>query len=165
MTVESLQGGFTYTLECIGADGRTRWKEEFHNLLPNVGRDYIINAAMSGGSQFTTWYIGLYENAHTPVVGDTMTTLLASAGETTDYGATRLTLTPALSGGVWSNSASPAEADFTSSATIRGGFITSGSTVGSTSGLLLSAGLLPTAKTIAAGETLKVTAGWSLTSI
>lgn len=164
--IENTQGGFIYTLECVGVDGKTKWKEEFHNLLPNVGRDYIMGAAMNGTSQFTSWYIGLYENARNPVAADTMTTLLADAGETTDYGATRLTLTPgALSGGVWSNSGSPAEATFTASATIRGGFITSGSAVGSTTGLLLSAGLLSTAKTVAAGEILKVTAGWSLTSI
>lgn len=164
--IEKTKGGFTYTLECIGVDGKTKWKDTFHNLLPDVGRDYIMGAAMNGSSQFTTWYIGLYENARTPVTGDTMVTLLADAGETTDYGATRLTLTPdSLSGGVWSNAGSPAQATFTASATIRGGFITSGSTVGSTTGLLLSAALASTAKTVAAGEILRVTAGWSLTSI
>lgn len=164
--MDKIKAGFVYTLECVGADGKTKWVEEFHNLLPDVGRDYIMNAAMNGGSQYSTWYIGLYANQRTPVVGDTMTTLIADCGEISAYsgGARKELADDALSGGIFSNAGTPAEFTFTAQTTVRGGFISSGSVINNNSGLLLSAGLLPTAKTLEAGEILKVTIGWSMTA-
>ena len=164
--IEQAKIGFVYTLELIGADGKVRWREEVDNLIPNQGRDYILSAALLGGSQVPTWHIGLYGNARTPLAADTMATLLADAAEITTYtniGGTRIPLTPdALAGGVFSNAGGKAEFAFPSAATARGGFIASSSLQGATTGTLLSAVLFPSPKVIGAGEILRVTAGLAL---
>jgi hypothetical protein len=167
--MENVKIGFVYDFECIGVDGEVRWTAREENLIPDVGRDYILNAALTGGSQLSTWYIGLYENTHVPVVSDTMTSLLADAGEITTYtsaGSLRLQLQAgALSAGVYSNVATKAEFVFTANKSVRGGFIASSAAQGATSGTLLSAVYNSSAKAVNAGETLRVTAGLSLTTV
>lgn len=161
--------GFVYDLTCIARDGKVKWRERVHNLIPDVGRDYILNAALLAGSQLSSWYIGLYENARTPVAADTMALLIADCGELTTYtnvGGNRLALTPdALSGGVFSNAGTPAQFAFTADRTVRGGFIASSAPQLGTTGTLLSAVLLGSPKAIETGETLEVVAGLSLTAI
>lgn len=161
--------GFVYVYECFDTNGKLKWRDREENLIPNVGRDYILTAALLAGSQLPNWYISLYENTRTPLVSDTMTTLMADCGEVTTYtsaGSLRLALTPdALSSGVFSNLSTPAEFVFTAAKTIKGGFITSSSAWGSTSGTLLSAVANTSPKTVGIGETLRVTAGLSLTTV
>lgn len=158
--------GFVYVYECLDVHGNLKWRMREENIIPDVGRDYLLTAGLLGGSQLSSWYIGIYENARTPVVGDTMASLLADAGESTSYTTianARLTLVPdALSAGVFSNAGSPAEFAFTAAKSINGGFITSNITRGSTSGTLLSAVRNSSAKPVGIGEILRVTAGLSL---
>ena len=153
--------GFVFDFEIVGLDGTVRDKFSQENIIPDVGRDYMLSAALAGGSAISSWYIGLYENVRVPVASDTMVTLLADAGEIIDYSGTpRLTLTAdPISGGVFSNSVTKAEFTFTAAKTVRGGFITSNSVKSNTAGTLLSAVQLPTAKTMAIGEVLRCTAG------
>ena len=160
--------GFKYLFECFSPSGELLWEQESINLIPDVGRDYIMTAARLDGSKLTTWYIGLYEANRTPVVGDTMTTLLADCVEDVSYTTTanaRLVLTGALAAGVFSNTLSPASFVFEAAKTIYGGFITSGATRGSTTGTLLSAVKNATAKTVAIGDILRVTTGLSFTTV
>lgn len=130
-------------------------------MITNEGRDYLETAGLLGGSQISAWYIGLYGNAHVPVATDTMITLLSDAGEITTYtgGARKLLVPDALVGGVWANSTTALEFAFATLATVRGGFITSNPTIGSTTGILLAANLNASPKTPGPGEPLKVTAG------
>lgn len=161
--------GFVYVYECFDAEGNLKWSEREENIIPDVGRDYILTAALLSGTQLPNWYIGIYENVRVPLTGDTMTTLMADCGEITTYtssGSLRLALTPdALSAGVFSNLSNKAEFVFTSAKTVRGGFIASSAAQGSTSGTLLSAVSNSSPKVVAAGETLSVTAGLSLTTV
>ena len=142
--------------------------EEVHNIIPDQGRDYLLNAGLLLGSQFNSWFIGLYEGSYAPVAGDTMATFVASATEiTAAYSeAARVALVPdALAAGVYVNAASPAVFTFTAEKTVRGGFISSGSVKGGTTGILLSAVLSSSPKVVAAGESLRVTSGLSLVTI
>ena len=160
--------GFVYVYECFDADGRLKWRDLEENIIPDVGRDYLLNAGLLSGAQLPNWYIGLYENTRTPLAGDTMTSLLADCGEVTTYtssGSLRLALTGSLSAGVFSNIASPAEFVFTAAKTIKGGFIASSAAQGATSGTLLSAVANSSPKSVGIGETLRVTAGLSLTTV
>jgi hypothetical protein len=96
-----------------------------------------------------------------------MTTLLANGSEiTTAYSeSTRPLFVPdSISNGLYANYGSPAEFNFTSSATVRGGFITSGSAKGNSTGLLLSAALFSSARTVAAGEMVRVSGGMQTVS-
>lgn len=160
--------GFEYKFECFGADGRLKWGFTEHNIIPNEGRDYILNAALLLGPQFSNWYIGLYEGAHAPQATDTMAGFVAAATEiATAYNeAARPALThDALAGGVYANSASPAVFTFNAPKTVRGGFISSGAVKGGTTGILLSAVLAPSPKDVIAGDQLRVTAGLSLVTV
>lgn len=161
--------GFVFVYECIGRDGKLKWRTREENLIPDVGRDYLLNAGLLGGSQLSSWFIGLYANARSNAVGDTMTSLMADAGEITNYvttGNNRLVLTPdALSNGVFSNQGNPAEFEATANFTVRGGFISSIAPRGGTAGTLLSLVANASPKTVETGEILRVTAGLSLLTI
>jgi hypothetical protein len=158
--------GFVYTIECIDKDGNVKWTEEAHNIIPTEAQNYFITAAITGGTRYTAWYIGIYENNYAPVVGDTMATFAASAGEITAYSeVARPSFTPgSVSGGLITNYDDPAEFTFTSDKTVRGGFIVSSSTKGGTTGLLLSPALFASARSVLTGEGLRVKAGMQLAS-
>lgn len=160
--------GFVYVYECFDVDGKLKWRAREENIIPDVGRDYILDAALASGAQLPNWYIGLYENTRVPLAGDTMTSFLADCGEVTTYtsaGALRLVLSGTRTSGVFSNIASPAEFVFTAAKSIKGGFIASSAAQGSTSGTLLSAVANSSPKPVDIGETLRVTAGISLITV
>ena len=159
--------GFRYKFEHI-RNGVVIDTEVVDNIIPDVGRDYILNAAMNGGAQFSSWYVGIYEGNYTPLAAETMADFPTSATElTTSYDETaRVALVDgALSSGLWSNAASPAEFTFNASKTVYGGFITSAPTKGGLTGILLSAVKAGTSKAVVSGDVLKVTAGITLTSL
>lgn len=164
--MEILKPGFVYQPTIIGVGGDEGPPEPVLNIIPLVGLNYMIGAAFTGVSQFSNWYLGLFDNNWTPATGDTMTTLIASAGENVAYTGTarQAIVFPAVSGGALTTSADPNVFAFTSSETIRGAFITTGSAWGGTSGLLVSAVLFTSPKTVVSGESLSVPVGFGLVS-
>lgn len=156
-----MQLGFTYLVEVI-RDGVVVDSEIVHNIVPLEGITHILNVVLKGGVQNTLWYVGVYSGNYTPSSTDTIALFPGAAGEvTTTYNETAR---PAWTGGTPTNgsvdnSASPAQ--FTSNAvqTIYGGFITSTSPKGSTSGVLLSAVKFASPKQLDGTSVLKVTAG------
>jgi len=158
---------FVYTFRCFDRYQNLRWEWTQHNLIPTAGRDYIIAAAMSGGSQFSTWYISLYSGAYTPQLTDTAANYPANATEiTTAYSETvRQTLVPDAPGtGAYANVGSPAVFTFTATTVVRGGGLHSNSVKGGTTGVLVSIVAAPTPKTVNAGESLQVISGLALTN-
>jgi hypothetical protein len=113
------------------------------------------------------WYIGLYEGNYTPVSTDVMSTFPTLSTECSAYDeATRqLFQGGSISAGTVNNFL--AKAEFTSNAnkTIYGGFISSVSSKGATSGVLLSAVKFASPKTFSAGDVLRATAGFTLASV
>jgi len=159
--------GFLYEIECVTPDGEVRWVEKIHNIIPTPALNYLLSSSLNNGARYTEWFIGLYPNNYSPVSNDTMTTLIANAGETTEYDeTTRVALTPdGIANGLYSNYTTPSEFSINSNITVRGGFISSNSTKSSTSGLLLSAALFASPRSIVSGETLRVRAGMQLASV
>jgi hypothetical protein len=96
-----------------------------------------------------------------------MATISAASTEITAYTeALRVALTAdPLTNGLYSNAGSPAEFTFSSTKTVRGGFISSSAVKGGTVGVLLSVVQASTAKQVAAGEILRVTAGLQLVTV
>lgn len=131
-------------------------------MLTNEYRMYRNSAAMLGGTQISAWYIGLFENTHTPAATDTMASFLATAGEITTYtGGTRPLLVPdAFVDGVYSNAGDDLKVTFPVAETVRGYFITSNPVIGSTTGILASVEVSPSPKPMAIDEILDVTAGF-----
>lgn len=160
--------GFIYTVELYDKFGNLKSTETVENLIPTVMLNYFLDTAFKGGSAFSTWYLSLYTANRTPVAADTMTTLMADCVEDTVYtvtGGARKTIAFASVADAELTVSSENTFEFASASTIRGAFITTNPTRGNNSGLLGSAVLFQTAKTPAAGETLRVPLGFSFTSV
>lgn len=150
-------GGY-FTYEHI-RDGKVidTWKEK--NIVVNQGLNYILEAALSGGTVNTTHYVGLFSNNYTPNnagVGTLVTDLTevnAKYNETTrptwsEAGASSQTI---------SNSASPAAFTFNASETIYGAFLISNNTKGGTTGTLIAASKFASSRAVVLNDVLNVT--------
>lgn len=166
---DAVGAGGVYTVECVGADGQIKWVDSFHNLVMNGGLANMNGVYFAGGSQSSTWYLGLVTgpgSGTTYAAGDT---LASHSGwtENTDYTGTRKSVTfgsaTTANPSVITNSASPSSFAISGTATIAGAFlcnVTSG-----TSGVLFSAGDFTGGdKSVASGDTLNVTYTFSLTA-
>lgn len=165
--MDGMKIGVRYKFECIRPDGSVAWTEEVKNLVPLVGRQYLLNAGFSGGTAYSAWYIGLFATNYTPLDADTLATLLAAAPEFTGYDESqRVAFTPdALgSGSTLINSGTLAEFTASAGATLYGAFMTNQPTKSNTTGVLVSAAKFGTARAILAGEVIRVTAGLVLAS-
>jgi hypothetical protein len=154
-----------YEVRCFGPDGQMKWEDEIHNLVVNAGLDHLLDATLSGGSQITTWYVGLTDGTPTAAAGDTMSSH-AGWTEVTAYDeSNRQTWSD---GGVSSQSVtnSASVASFTcstNSTTVGGAFLTSDNTKSGTSGTLYSIGAFSGGdKSLDDGDTLEVTATFTM---
>ncbi len=131
------------------------------NLVVAQGLNYMLGAALAGGSQITTWYIGLFSGNYTVLDADVASGIAAAATEVTAYTAgTRQTWTPnssTPSGKATSNSSAQASFTFNGSVTLYGGFLISNSTVSGTSGTLFSGAQFGASKSVISGDILLLT--------
>lgn len=143
-------------------NGEVIAEEAYPNIVVNEGLDYILDAALSGGAQTTTFYVGIYKNNYTPIATNVMATFAGSgvANEViteideavrqswTDAGVTSRTVT---------NSASPAV--FTANATVAvyGAFLSTNNTLGGTTGKLVAATRFSAVRNLEDTDTLNVT--------
>lgn len=141
-----------YHVQCIGADGREKWRETVKNLVVNAGLNYILTAAFKDGA-IANWFVGL-KSTGSAAAGDT----LASHGgwtEITAYSGSRKALTlGTVSGQSVDNVANRAEFDITGSATVGGAFV--GSVASGTSGTLYGAANFSAPREVENGDTLIV---------
>lgn len=165
--IEHSEAGFEYLIEVLDKDGNVVDSERVHNIVPLEGLHHIIGTVLKSGVQVSQWYVGLYEGAYSPTANDTAAGFPAAATECTAYSAaTRAEYTPgAVAAGAVDNFDNRAEFAFTAVKTIQGGFISSSSAKGSTSGVLLSAVRFGSPKAVDASSTLRVTAGFTMASI
>ncbi len=132
------------------------------NVVTDEGINHALNVIFNGASAVTTWYIGLFINNYTPVAGDTASGFPATAGEaTTQYseGARQTYVEATSTAKSITNSAN--KATFTAASattvTVYGAFLSSVSTKGGTSGILMAASKFATAKPLEGGDQLLVT--------
>ena len=149
-------------------DGNVIREEEFDNLVVDEGLDELLTQALAGGTQTTTWYLGLTGSTPSPAAGDTMGSHTGWTEQTGyDETARQVWSNGAVSGQSVDNSASTAT--FTISAdstTIGGAFLTSDSTKGGTAGKLYAAGAFSSGDvTLSAGSTLEVTATFTTAAV
>lgn len=160
-----VKAGFTYLVEVV-RDGRVIDSETVHNLMPAEGLNHVLGVTFKGESQVTSWFVGLFEGNYTPVAGDTAASFPGSATECTAYSeATRRALTlGAIAAGSADNTGSRAEFTMNANKTVYGGFVTSASAKGATTGTLISAVRFASAKSLSSDDVLRVTAGFTLAS-
>lgn len=172
-----------YTVRCYGADGSLKWEDVAPNLVTAVGKqdlfNYYFGATSNGGTASGANYLGLLSGTTTYTAADTM-----SSHAWTEVGlANAPTYTGNRQAPVWSTATSTGTTPsnvtsktapaltfaMTSSGTVAGCFINSGSgasaTKDTTTGVLYSAGSFTGGtKTVASGDSLAVTYTTTATS-
>lgn len=147
-------GGY-FTYEHI-RDGKVidTWQEK--NIVVNTGLNYILDAALSGGTVNTAHYVGLFSNNYTPITSTVVTDLTEVNAKYNEV--TRPTWSEAgTSLQSISNSASPAAFTFNASETVYGAFLISNNTKGGTTGTLIAASKFAASRSMLATDVLNVT--------
>jgi hypothetical protein len=155
-----------YTIECIGSDGRLKWRDTIDNVVCTVGKNLALDTFLAGTAYTVVGpYMGLISSTSYSAVaaGDTMTShagwLEAGGTNAPAYSGNRKTAVwSAATAGAKSLSAALSFA-ITSSGTIKGAFLCYGSgavnTKDDTGGVLWSAGTFATGdKAVVNGDTL-----------
>jgi hypothetical protein len=155
-----LKLGGWFDVECINADGSVAWRERIKNGTTKVGLDDALAVQLGGGTQKTTWYLGLIDDAGFSGLAATDTMASHSGwSESTAYSeSVRPTWSPgAVSGQIISNSGAPATFTANANVTIRGAFLVSNSTKGGITGTLWATGTFSVTQVLVSGQALKVT--------
>jgi len=164
-TLEGVAATGIYTVECIDADGNTKWSDIIKNLVMTGGKNDMLDKYFAGSAYTAAWYLGLVNGASSPTyaAGDTMASHAGWTEFTSYSNATR----PAPS---WSAASSGSKAttatafNINGSGTVAGAFMTTGSAISGTTGILYSAGNFTGGnRTVASGDTLNVTYTATLT--
>lgn len=150
---------FRYRFRHYDAQGRLLDEEVACNLIPTVGREYMMGVLFGSSTKVSDWYMGLFgSSSYTPAYSDDAEFLALNAEEITEYGSERLAFDAKLSGSAWGNSDAPAVFTAESPVTVYGGFISSAQSHESTVGTILSTVKAPSPRSLDTGESLDVTA-------
>ena len=142
---DALHSRGRFTVECIGADGKLKWKDTIDNLVTTVGKNDLLDKYLGTGAFTPTIHMGL-KGVGTAVIGDTQASHVAwlEQGGTNAPVYTGTRPTPTFSAAAAGAKATSAAVSFsiTSSGTVAGCFINNGgaATKDDTTGILFSAG-------------------------
>ena len=155
---EQLSVTGSYEVKCLDADGNTKWEDSIKNLVVTVGKANLLNVYMASGTQTTTWYLGLVDNARFTAyaAADTMS---SHAGWAESVAYSNATRPQGVFTATATASIATAATTFTinATATIAGAFLTTGSAKSGTTGTLYSAGSFATSRAVISGDSLLVT--------
>ena len=139
-------------------DGSEMWRVEFPNGTTNAGITNNLSVYLGGGTQSTTWYLGLIDNAgfSTLAAADTMASHAGWTEATTYTEATRPTWTPGAAAG--QSITNPTEVTFSinGTVTLAGAFIVSNNTKSGTSGTLWAHGQFSSLQSLVNGQSFKL---------
>lgn len=140
---------------------------EDHNLVVNEGLNAMLETNFRGGTQITSWFLGIFEGNYTPVGTVTAATIVAASTECTAYTqSTRPAYTTvAAASQSLTNAASRGTYTFNATKTIYGAFLISNSAKSSTTGTLFSAARFGTAKNVESGDEMLLTYNFTASSI
>ncbi len=160
--------------ECIGADGKLKWRDTIENVVATVGKNLALDSFLAGAAYTVVGpFMGLISaTSYTAVAaGDTMA---SHAGWIEAGGTNAPTYTGNRKTAVWSAATAGSKAlstalsfAITSTGTVKGAFLCLGSgasaTKDNTGGVLWSAGTFSTGdKAVVNGDTLNVNYSTSL---
>jgi len=148
-----------FKIEHRGSDGVLKGVYEVPNGIVDVGLNHILETQFHSGSQVTTWYIGLIDNASFSALANA-DTMASHAGwiESADYSeATRPAWTPGTASSRQITNASTVDFSINATKTIKGIFITTNNTKSGTTGTLWSTAAFGSTVGVANGDSLKVT--------
>jgi hypothetical protein len=160
-----------FTAVCLDEQGNVKWQEEFDNLVTTQGRNHLLDHGITGPGTAVLNRMS-YITSGTPVNGDTYATHAGFTELGSGVIATRTTPTwnAAASG---SRATSAASASIIGSGTVTGvainlvvgsiGTLGSVADTATSGGILYSAGLFGSSRSVTNGDTLNVTYTTSLT--
>lgn len=150
-----------YVVECHGADGQLKWKDDIHNLVTTIGLNLTMDTVL-GNAAAGAVVLGL-KGTGTPALGDTQASHATwnEVGGTNAPSYTGNRQTPTFSAAVAGAKATstPLVFSMTGSGTVAGCFINIGgsATKDNTTGTLFSAGdFTAGSKIVTSGDTLSV---------
>lgn len=142
-------------------------EEEYKNIVVNEGLNGLLASHLNGGTQQTSWYIGLIDANPTFAAGDTMG---GHGGWTENQNYDEANRQSWNNGGVSGqsidNSANPATYTMnTNGDSVGGAFLVADNTIGGTTGPLYAEGSFSTQKNPDSGDTLEVTATFTTSTV
>lgn len=158
-----------YVVECIGADGQVKWKDDIENLVTTVGKNDALDKYLAGSAYTAAWYLGLISATSYAAgvnVADTMASHIGWVEDQTySQGSRPTTAWSAATGGSKALS-SALSFSISGTTTVKGCFLTSIATKGGITGILYSAGLFTGGdKSVALGDTLNCSYSASLNGV
>jgi hypothetical protein len=163
-----------YEIECIGADGKLKWRDTIENVVCTVGKNLMLDSSLAGTAYTVVGpFMGLISSvSYTAVAaGDTMA---SHSGWLEAGGANAPTYTGNRKTAVWSIAAAGGKTlsaalafAITGIGTVKGAFLCFGTgavaTKDDTNGVLWSAGAFSTGdRPVTSGDTLNATYSTSL---
>ena len=136
------------------------------NIIVTEGLNHLWDALVHGGTQYTSWYVALFEANVTPGATLTAATFALTTTECTAYDeATRVAYVEgAPSAGAIDNGASRAVFTMNASKTIYGGALLTASAKSATTGVLLGCAKFSASRAVLAADELSVKYSLSATS-
>lgn len=153
--------GFIHRLVILDKDGNVVDDEATHNLIPQVGIDFLIRSPFGDTAPISTFYCGLFSGNYIPSSSTTAADIPTNMQEFTNYSeGTRPVWTRAYDGvGTMDNIANRAQFTVTQDRTVYGAFLVSSSTKGGNNGLLLSVVRFASPKSLTIGQTAQLISG------
>lgn len=148
-----------FSVQCFDKDGNLKWEEDFPNGIVDEGIEYLLDAGFNGGSQVSTWYMGLVDNAGFSAFAnaDTMASHSGWSESTAYTESNRPEWTAGAAATRAVTNGSTVDFSMNATATIRGIFITSDNTKSGTTGTLWSTAAFSSNASVTNGDSLKVT--------
>ena len=144
---------FNYSIECIGADGVSKWKEDISNLVTNEGGNFVLDTMFKGSGYTAGWFLGLAgSGAKDP--SDTLTSHPAWTEVNNAYSGPRLPITFGTTG-LKSNTATAVQYAIITTATVAGAFVCN--VASGTAGVLYSVSNFANVRNVINGDALNVT--------
>lgn len=161
-----------YTAQLVDSMGNVKWTEEFDNLVTTEGKNHLLNNGLAGPATAVNVRMSLITSG-TPVVGDTYATHAGFTELGSGVVASRGTPTFSAASGGSKATSSAVSFSIVGTGTITGcainaivGAVGNLGVVGDTAtagGILYSAGLFASSKSVSSGDTLNVTYTTTLT--
>jgi hypothetical protein len=150
-----------YVVECHGADGQLKWKDDIHNIVTTVGLNLTMDTIL-GNAAAGAVVLGL-KGTGTAAIGDTQASHVTwdevGGANAPTYTGDRQTPTFGAAAAGAKSTSTPVVFSMTGSGTVAGCFINIGgsATKDDTTGTLFSAGdFTAGSKTVTSGDTLSV---------
>jgi hypothetical protein len=140
-------------------DNKVLDEVEFNNGIVNEGINQLLDAGFNGGSQISTWYIGLINNASFTALNNA-DTMASHTGwlESADYTeGTRREWTSGAAAARAVTNGTTVDFSINANVTLRGIFITSNNTKSGTTGVLWSTATFLSNVVATNGDTLRIT--------